>query len=47
MAGCVRSRPVLRTLLKLRRCAEGSTACFFPTGWVPQQNHNFISKRLT
>jgi hypothetical protein len=46
MAAFVRSRFVSRTLLKLPRCAEGLTGRSFFTGWVPQENHKFISRRI-
>ena len=45
MIACVHSRLALRTLRRLRSCAEGLTARFFPTGLVPQENHNFIPRR--
>jgi hypothetical protein len=41
MAACVHSQPVLRTLLKLRRCADRVTTRFFLTGWVTHGNHNY------
>jgi hypothetical protein len=44
MAACAHSRLALRTLLKLRRCAEGLTARPFLPGYVPQENHNLIFK---
>ena len=46
MAAFVGSRVALRTLVKLRRCAGGLAARFFLTVSDPQQNHNFISRRL-
>jgi len=46
MAAFVRSRLKLRTLLKLQGCAGGSTARSFPRVSAPQENHNFISRRL-
>ena len=44
MIACVHSRLALRTLRRLRRCAEGLAARPFLTGYVPQENHNLIFK---
>ena len=44
MIACVHSRLALRTLRRLRRCAEGLTARPFLTGDVPQENRNLIFK---
>jgi len=41
MAAFVRSHLALRTLPKLRRCADRSTTRFFLTGGVSQVNHNY------
>ena len=46
MAARVRSRLALRTLFKLRMCAEGLTARFFLWVWVPQDNQDFTSRRV-
>jgi hypothetical protein len=46
MTAYVYSRLVLRTLVKLRRCAGGLAARFFLTVSDPQQNHNFILRRI-
>ena len=44
MAAFARSRLALRTLLRFPSCAQGLTARPFLTGYVPQENHNFIFK---
>ena len=46
MAAFVRSRLASRTLLRLRRCAEGLTARLFLTVSARQKNHNFILRRI-
>ena len=46
MTAWVRSRLALRTLLKLRRCAEELGARHFPTVSASQENHDFIPRRL-
>jgi len=46
MATFVCSRVTLRTLLKLPRCAGGLTARSFLRVSAPQENHNFITRRL-
>jgi hypothetical protein len=46
MIACARSRLALRTLLRLRGCARALTARLLPTVSVPQENHNFISRRI-
>jgi hypothetical protein len=46
MTACVCSRFALHTLRTLQSCAEGLTTRLFLTGLVPQENHNFVSRRL-
>jgi hypothetical protein len=46
MRAFARSRLVLRTLLRLRSYAEGLTAHSFLRVSAPQENRNFISRRL-